>query len=68
MCVRARCAQEGKDGPLPTACFSMHMFVYTKGRQYTFSALRSILAAAGFADVHAIPSHNRYSVVVGVKP
>jgi hypothetical protein len=44
------------------------MFIYTKGRQYTFKQLESILAAAGFASVAALPSHHHYSVVVGVKP
>ena len=67
MCDLLWC-QDGKDGPLTTACFSMHMFIYTKGRQYTFKQLEAILTAAGFTGVTAVPSHHQYSVVIGIKP
>ena len=66
--VEARVMADGADGPLTTACFSLHMLVYTVGRQYTLRQLTDILTAAGFEGVHALPSHGGYFVVVATKP
>ncbi|HEY3517034.1 MAG TPA: methyltransferase, partial [Gammaproteobacteria bacterium] len=59
-------AEDGS-GPATTASFSMLMLLGTRGRQYSFTELRQILANAGFADVDARPTYGYYSVVTGRK-
>lgn len=54
-------------GPSTTAGFSMHMLL-TKGRQYTFPELRSLLEGAGFGTVSVLPTYGYYSVVTGQRP
>jgi O-methyltransferase len=53
-------------GPATTAGFSMHMLL-TKGRQYTFAELRSLLVGAGFASVAPLPTYSYYSVVTACR-
>ena len=59
-------AEDGS-GPSTTASFSMLMLLATKGRQYTFSELRHILASAGFVDIDSRPTYGYYSIVSGRK-
>ena len=37
------------------AYLSLHMLVYTEGRQHTFQEIEAQLQQAGFCDVHVIP-------------
>ena len=50
-------------GPPTLAAFSMQMLVSTRGPQFTFADLVSILAGAGFVDIGHVPTHAYYSVV-----
>merc|ERR1712066_1051438 len=38
-------------GPLTVACLSLHMFIYTEGKQRTFRELQTLLQDAGFDHV-----------------
>ena len=58
---------DDKSGPLMAACFSITMLVFEKGKQYTFSELKTMLEKAGFTDCKAIPSFGYYSVVTATK-
>ncbi len=60
-------AEDGS-GPVTTASFSVLMLLGTRGRQYTFSELRQILADAGFTDIYARATYAYYSIVSGRKP
>jgi acetylserotonin N-methyltransferase len=55
------------DGPLTTAAFSTLMLANTRGRQFTFQQVKSMLESAGFTDVHVLPTYSYYSVVSGTK-
>lgn len=55
------------DGPLMATAFSVLMCLGTKGQQFTFSQLRSILEKAGFTDIQARRSYGYYSLVSGLK-
>lgn len=59
---------ESGDGPLVAALFSMHMLVYTRGKQYTFTELKELLTKVGFVDVQVFPSYGYYSIVTAKKP
>ncbi len=59
---------EGLDGPLPAAAYSMLMLVSTPGRQLSGKEVVDLLSAAGFTDVKAVPSVGHYSLVSGLKP
>lgn len=45
----------------------MLMLLGTRGKQYRFGELRSILESAGFGDVSATHSRGYYSLVTGRK-
>ncbi len=49
-------------GPQTTAGFSMHMLLYTRGKQYTLAELKSFLEGAGFADVTSTHTCSYYSL------
>jgi O-methyltransferase len=53
-------------GPVTTAGFSMHMLL-TKGQQYTFAELRTLLEDAGFAATTILPASGYYSVVTAYR-
>jgi acetylserotonin N-methyltransferase len=55
------------DGPLTTAAFSALMLANTRGRQFTFLQLKTLLEHAGFADVEVVPTYSYYSIVRGTK-
>ncbi len=56
-------------GPATTASFSMLMLLGTRGRQYSFSELRTVLAGAGFVDITSVETGGGYySLVLGRKP
>lgn len=60
---------DGRNGPLTTALFSMHMLFHTRGRQFTLGDLRILLEKCGFVDVQlACASHDLYSLVSARKP
>jgi acetylserotonin N-methyltransferase len=55
------------DGPRTTAAFSMLMLANTRGRQFTFQQLKTVLEQAGFVDAQVVPTYSYYSVVRAVK-
>jgi len=55
------------NGPLTTAAFSTLMLANTRGRQFTFSQLKSMLESVGFTNVDVVPTYSYYSVVSGTK-
>jgi acetylserotonin N-methyltransferase len=54
-------------GPVTTASFSVLM-LGTQGQQFTFSDLKTMLEATGFADVTTKHTYGYYSLTVGRKP
>lgn len=58
---------DGGDGPLTTASFSVLMLRGTWGKQYSLPEFRTILEAAGFTQVDARHSCGYYSLVTAVK-
>jgi len=59
---------EGKDGPLLVACFSVTMLLHERGKQYTATELAAMLEGAGFVDFQARPSYGYYALVTARKP
>jgi predicted O-methyltransferase YrrM len=55
------------DGPLTTAAFSALMLANTRGRQFTFRQLQTLLESVGFVDIDVMPTYSYYSVVSGTK-
>ncbi len=55
------------NGPRTTAAFSVLMLANTRGRQFTFSQLQSMLERAGFVDAQVVPTYSYYSIVRAVK-
>lgn len=56
------------DGPRTTAAFSALMLANTRGRQFTFRQLQTLLESVGFANIEATATYSYYSVVRGTKP
>lgn len=54
---------DAKDGPLLTACFSLHMFLNTKGKQFTLTELHDLLLGCGFSNVQAVSTFGIFSLV-----
>jgi len=54
----------GCAGPLTTACLSLHMFLYSQGKQRTLQELRLLLEAAGFQGVVQLPVGGTYFSLV----
>ncbi len=59
---------EGLDGPLPAAAYSMMMLVATPGRQLSGKEALAILAQAGFINTRITPTVGHYALVSGRKP
>jgi hypothetical protein len=59
---------EERTGPKVAALFSVHMLVYTWGRQYTYGELKGILEKVGFVNINIAPTSTHYCVVYGTKP
>ena len=59
---------EGGNGPVTAASFSMLMLLATQGQQFTFDELKEILEGAGFVRIDVTATHPYYSVVAGQKP
>jgi acetylserotonin N-methyltransferase len=55
------------NAPRTTAAFSMLMLVSTRGRQFTFRQLQTLLETAGFEDIAVTATYGYYSLVSGVK-
>ena len=55
------------DSPAAAVAFSLLMCLGTKGQQFTFAQLKSILEHAGFIDIHSKRSYGYYSLVSGRK-
>jgi acetylserotonin N-methyltransferase len=55
------------NGPLTTAAFSALMLANTRGRQFTYQQVKSMLEEAGFTDIDVVPTYSYYSVVSGTK-
>jgi len=58
---------DGRTGPYPATAFSMLMLLGTRGRQFSFPELESMLRGAGFDPVNVRPSYGYYSLVEGRK-
>ena len=58
---------ENRAAPLAAAAFSMHMMIFTEGKQFTASELIGLLRSVGFVDCAAAPSYGYYSLVSGRK-
>lgn len=56
------------DGPVTAAAFSALMLANTRGRQFTFQQVKSMLEKAGFTGIDVLPTYSYYSVVSGRKP
>lgn len=59
---------ENLGGPKLATFFSMHMFVHTKGQQFSLSQLRNLLESVGFVDVGMTRAHETFSLVYASKP
>lgn len=57
-------------GPLRTALFSMHMYLFTEGQQFTLKQLSDILIAVGFdkSSIVARPGSDTYSLISARRP
>lgn len=54
---------DGGTSPLTTAAFSVLMLLGTRGQQFTFTQLRTLLQDAGFVDVEVSSTYAYYSLV-----
>ncbi|MBA2675524.1 methyltransferase [Ramlibacter sp.] len=59
---------DDRSGPLAVACCSVTLLLFERGRQYTASEFRQLLAQAGFVDFRATPTYAYYSLVQARKP
>jgi precorrin-6B methylase 2 len=57
-----------RNAPLTSAAFSMQMFLFTRGQQFTFADLVELLQSAGFKGVQSVSTHAYFSVVSASKP
>ena len=55
------------DGPRTAAAFSVHMLIGTRGQQFTFDQLATLLQDAGFHDVQVQSTHAYYSLLRATK-
>jgi len=60
--------REQKDGELTAACFSVHMLIHNKGKQFTGEELRQLLEKTGFTNISTTHTYGYYSIVTGIKP
>lgn len=68
ICLQEMLLDDTGDGPIQPIAFSVLMCLGTKGQQFTFAELKSILEQAGFSDVGVQRSYGYYSLVTGYKP
>jgi hypothetical protein len=54
-------------GPRTATAFAMLMLVATRGRQFTYGELRTMLENAGFVDVDVTASYGYYSLITAMK-
>ena len=59
---------ENRSAPLAAAAFSMHMMIFTEGKQFTASELFGMLGSVGFVDCAAAPAYGYYSLVSARRP
>lgn len=67
ICLQEMLLDDTGDGPIQPIAFSVLMGLGTKGQQFTFDELKSMLERAGFTDVAAERSYGYYSLVTGTK-
>jgi hypothetical protein len=58
---------DGGVGPPTPAAFAMLMLTATRGRQFTFGELKTLLRDAGFADAAVTSTYGYYSLIRAVK-
>lgn len=68
ICLQEMLLDDTGDGPIQPIAFSILMCLGTKGQQFTFGQLETMLTHAGFVDVSARRSYGYYSLVTGIKP
>ena len=61
-------AEAAGEAQLLVACLSLHMALYSRGRQRTAAELHALLGAAGFVKLATLPTAASFSVTVGAKP
>ncbi|MBC7975045.1 MAG: methyltransferase domain-containing protein, partial [Myxococcales bacterium] len=66
--VQEALLDEDRPGPLWTAHFSLMMALDMEARQFRPSALRELLAEAGFVDLRVVPLLGYNSTVIGARP
>lgn len=59
---------DSRNGPLTATAFSMQMFLFTQGQQFTFHDLAEILQRAGFEAVQSCSTHAYFSLISARKP
>ena len=57
-----------KSGPFTVAGYDVSMLLWTEGQQFSGAELSALLAAAGFFDLHVIPTLGYWGIVTGRKP
>ncbi len=60
--------EDGANGPLASALYSLSMRIGTLGKQFTFPELRVALESIGFADVSVANTTHYFSLVSARKP
>jgi hypothetical protein len=58
---------DGGVGPPTPAAFAMLMLTATRGRQFTFGELKTLLQDAGFVDAAVTSTYGYYSLIRAVK-
>jgi acetylserotonin N-methyltransferase len=67
ICLHEMLLDDTGNAPRTAAAFSMLMLVSTRGRQFTFRQLKTLLEGAGFGDIAVTATYGYYSLVCGVK-
>ena len=59
---------DSKNGPWPTAAFSLTMLRFTEGQQYSFAQLKDLLEQAGFIMIEAKPAAGSFALITAKRP
>jgi len=59
--------EDSGTAPAPAVAFSLLMAMGTKGQQFTFPQLQSLLQQAGFSQISCQPAYGYYSLISAIK-
>ncbi|MCP4104147.1 MAG: methyltransferase domain-containing protein [Desulfobacteraceae bacterium] len=59
---------ESKDGPLTSACFSVMLLTFFRGKTYTIGELKKMLTKGGFVDFQSVHCFGEYHLISAKKP